>query len=69
MSLNDASQATRKKAIFALSSEARNYQPGLDAMLKELPKEYIPEKKVDAAEMDEVDLFIDKLREAANRGS
>lgn len=67
VALYDDNLAARKKAIFALSSEARNYSPGLDALLKELPKEYIPDKTLDAGEMEDVDLVIDKLREKAKQ--
>lgn len=69
LALHDDNLATRKKAIFALSSEARNYPPGLDALLKELPKEYIPDKTLDAGEMEDVDLVIEKLRESTKQAS
>lgn len=64
IALFDANHATRKKAIFALSSEIRNYQPGLNEALKELPKEYGGQQELDASDMAAVDVVIDKLRES-----
>ncbi len=64
MALSDTSPATRKKAIFALSSEIRNYQPGLNEALKELPSEYGGRQELDASDMAAVDTVIDKLRES-----
>ncbi|KAB8416354.1 hypothetical protein FH972_024873 [Carpinus fangiana] len=64
LGLNDEQVATRKKAITALSSEVRNYQPGMDELLKHLPKEHQPSSEtVDATDMDAVDVLINKLRE------
>ena len=52
----------RRKAIYALSSEVRNYQPGLDEAIKNLPKAIAPEGGVNATEMDAVDRIIEGLR-------
>ena len=56
----------RKKATYALSSEVRNYQPGFDTMVKELPAEYRGEDRLDANDMEAVDQIINRLREAAD---
>jgi hsp70-interacting protein len=59
----DDSVAVRKKAIYALSSEVRNYQPAMEEVVRCLPKGFLPSKKVDADSMDEVDGVMRLLRE------
>ncbi|KAL5117089.1 hsp70 nucleotide exchange factor fes1 [Pleosporales sp. CAS-2024a] len=59
----DAESKVRKKAITALSSAIRNFQPGLDAALPHVPAELRPKEKMDANDMDSVDVLINKLRE------
>ncbi|KAH3971453.1 Hsp70 nucleotide exchange factor FES1 [Parastagonospora nodorum] len=63
LAIEDAEQLVRKKAITALSSAVRNFQPGLDAALAAIPAEYKPSEKLDANDMDSVDVLINKLRE------
>ena len=63
LSTEDGNDATRKKAIYALSSEIRNYQPGLDEAIKVLPEIVKPDGDVDAGDMEVVDQIIDRLRE------
>lgn len=56
----------RRKAVYALSSATRNYQPALDVVTAELEKEgYTKEGsgKVDATDMDAVDVVMDGLKE------
>lgn len=62
MALTETATANRKKAAFAISSEVRNYQPGLDALLEELPESFGAAKTIDAGDMSAVDSVIDKLR-------
>jgi len=62
MALNETSPANRKKAAFAISSEVRNYQPGLDAVLEELLEGSGAAKTLDASDMEAVDSVINKLR-------
>ncbi|KAJ6092140.1 hypothetical protein N7467_004109 [Penicillium canescens] len=57
----DSNPAARKKAIYALSSATRNYQPAMNELLKSLPEGYPTDKK-DASNMDDVDAILDKLR-------
>lgn len=57
----------RRKAIYALSSEIRNYQPGLDLTLKTLPEQILVkirgmEQSFDAGNMETVDLIINELK-------
>lgn len=62
MSTTDSNPATRKKAVFALSSAVRNYQPAMDELVKHLPEGYSQGEKVDAGDMDAVDAIMDRLR-------
>ncbi|KAH6715257.1 nucleotide exchange factor Fes1-domain-containing protein [Leptodontidium sp. 2 PMI_412] len=59
----DQEESVRRKAVYALSSASRNYQPAMDVLTGELGGE-----KVDAADMDAVDVLIGGLREAAKKG-
>jgi len=63
MTLSTGPKAMRKKAVFAISSAVRNYQPALNALVSELPAEFRGEDKLDAADMESVDQLINRLRE------
>lgn len=67
LAIHGSTAALRKKAIFALSSEVRNYQPGLDELVQALPAEYRGEDKLDASDMEAVDVVINRLRESVGR--
>lgn len=54
----------KKKAITALSSSVRNFQAALDDALSHVPADLTPAGKLDANDMDSVDLLINKLRES-----
>lgn len=60
--IEDVSEPVRRKAIYALSSEIRNFQAGLDAALRVLPKGVAPEGAIDAGDMEAVDRVIEQLR-------
>ncbi|EAW08646.1 Hsp70 nucleotide exchange factor FES1 [Aspergillus clavatus NRRL 1] len=62
MSTSDPAPAARKKAIYALSSGLRNYQPAMDEFVKHLPEGYPRGQKIDAGDMEAVDALMDKLR-------
>jgi hsp70-interacting protein len=64
LATEDADQKVRKKAITALSSAVRNFQAGLDASLEHMPAEFKPQQKLDATDMESVDILINKLRES-----
>ncbi|KAI0471103.1 Fes1-domain-containing protein [Xylariaceae sp. FL0804] len=56
----------RRKAVYALSSAVRNYQPAMDAAAAELARRGAPLPdggKVDASDMDAVDAVIRGLKE------
>ncbi|KAL5334770.1 putative Hsp70 nucleotide exchange factor [Aspergillus crustosus] len=61
LTTQDSTPAVRKKAVYAISSSVRNYQPGLDELAKHLPEGVIT-GKVDAGDMEAVDTIMDKLR-------
>ena len=63
MASEDRNEAVRRKSIYALSSEIRNYQPGLDEAIKALPKALKPGRAVDAGDMEAVDRIMVGLRE------
>lgn len=67
LAIEDSNEGVRRKAIYALSSETRNFQSGLDATVKALPKEFAPEGAIDAGDMEAVDRVIEQLREASAR--
>ncbi|TAQ89830.1 hypothetical protein B7494_g1868 [Chlorociboria aeruginascens] len=55
----------RRKAVYALSSACRNYQPAMDELVSELVKKGREVEKIDAADMDACDVLIGGLREEA----
>lgn len=65
MAIEDGEVGVRKKAITALSSLVRNFQPGLDELEKSLPEAvWTPRKTgLDAADMEACDEIIQMLRD------
>ncbi|EXJ79731.1 hypothetical protein A1O3_08014 [Capronia epimyces CBS 606.96] len=63
MALGDEDKATRRKAVYALSSGVRNYQPAMNEAVKRLPKDIVGPDQVSAADMDVIDAIMGKLRE------
>lgn len=62
----DEHDDVRRKAVYALSSSVRNYQPAMDVAVEHLSKRGAHSgEKVDASNMDAVDEIIDKLRKEA----
>ncbi|POR36447.1 Hsp70 nucleotide exchange factor FES1 [Tolypocladium paradoxum] len=55
----------RRKAVYALSSACRNYQPAMDVCAEELTKAGHQMDKVDAQDMEAVDQIMNALREKA----
>lgn len=58
---SDPNATTRKKAVYALSSAVRNYQPAMNELVKSLPEGY-PRDKADATDMESVDSVMERLR-------
>ncbi|KAF2478691.1 Hsp70 nucleotide exchange factor [Neohortaea acidophila] len=68
LATEDPEQSVRKKATTALSSEVRNFQPGLDELMRVLPKSvWGGSSRLDAGDMDAVDEVIGTLRQNAAR--
>jgi hypothetical protein len=63
LAIQDDYPKVRKKAVFALSSIVRNFQPGLDEVLKHMPKEFKASDKMDASDMEAITELMDKIRE------
>jgi len=59
----------RRKAVYALSSACRNYQPSMDAFTAELGKFGRSAEQVDASDMGACDLLIGDLREEAAKAA
>lgn len=55
----------RRKAVYALSSACRNYQPAMDELTAELGRLGRPTEKVDSSNMNACDVLIGGLREVA----
>jgi len=66
LAVKDSNESVRRKAIYALSSEVRNYQPGLNEAVKALPESARPIGNIDAGDMEAIDKIIDHLRESSN---
>lgn len=62
---DEEDSAVRRKAVYALSSAVRNYQPALDEAVKELrDRGHLDgEGKIEATDMDAIDSIMDGLRE------
>lgn len=63
----DEHEDVRRKAVYALSSACRNYQPAMDVFVEELTKKGHETAKVDATNMEEVDGVVHALREKINK--
>ena len=63
MGVEEKDESVRRKGLYALSSEVRNYQPGMDEALKAMPKGVKGEGGVDARDMEAVDGLMERLRQ------
>ncbi|KAH7152311.1 nucleotide exchange factor Fes1-domain-containing protein [Dactylonectria estremocensis] len=59
----DEHEEVRRKAVYALSSACRNYQPSMDVFAEELTKKGHATGKVDATDMEAVDVVVHGLRD------
>ncbi|KAL9010137.1 MAG: hypothetical protein Q9173_004904 [Seirophora scorigena] len=66
LALQDPNGQVRRKAVYAISSEVRNYSPALHALVLELPKRLRPSRSLNAGDMEEVDSVIDAIKEASS---
>ena len=67
LAIEDANEPVRRKAIYALSSEVRNYQPGLTEAVKALPASARPSRDIDAGDMEIIDEIMNGLREKSTQ--
>lgn len=63
MAIDDSDATVRRKAVYALSSSVRNFQPGMNEAMKVLPKNVTGPDHVNATDMDVIDAIMAKLRE------
>ena len=63
VAVEDQDKQVRRKAIYALSSSVRNYQPAMNEAVKFLPKEIVQSETVQAEDMDTIDGIMGRLRE------
>jgi hsp70-interacting protein len=63
LALEDEDGSVRRKAVYALSSEVRNYQPGMNEAVKYLPKDIVGLDEVSSMDMVVIDAIMAKLRE------
>lgn len=63
VAVKDVDQQVRRKAVYALSSSVRNYQPAMNEAVKNLPKDVVGQDQVAADDMDKIDAIMAKLRE------
>ncbi|KAF3935592.1 hypothetical protein ABW19_dt0203842 [Dactylella cylindrospora] len=70
LALTDKASDVRSKAVYAISSYVRNYQDGMDQCLSKLPEDWKQEYAqgtIDAADMDAVDDFRNRLKTEGNK--
>jgi len=65
----EESRDVRRKAVYALSSAGRNYQPAMDRIVEELGKNGVAVGETDASDMDAVDKIMGDLREGASKST
>jgi len=63
VAVKDENQQVRRKAVYALSSSVRNYQPSMNEAVKNLPSSMVGPDQVSATDMDVIDAIMAKLRE------
>jgi hsp70-interacting protein len=63
VAVKDQDQQVKRKAVYALSSSVRNYQPAMNEAVKNLPKEIVGQDQVQADDMDKIDAIMGKLRQ------
>ena len=62
----------RRKAVYALSSAIRNYQPNADEAAKHIPDQYLQDAasagKLDSEDMEAIDGVMQRLRDIETVG-
>ena len=63
LAVEDGDEGVRRKCVYALSSGVRNYQPGMDEVVRCLPKDVVGPDQVSASDMEVIDAIMGKLRQ------
>ena len=63
LAVEDPNEGVRRKAAYAISSEIRNYQPGMDEAVKNLPKNIVGPDEVSCTDMGVIDAIMANLRD------
>ena len=63
LAVEDGDEGVGRKCVYALSSGIRNYQQGMDELVKCLPKDIVGPDQVSASDMEVIDAIMGKLRE------
>lgn len=63
MAVEDVDGGVRRKSVYALSSGIRNFQPGMDELVRCLPKDIVGPDQLSASDMEVIDAIMRKLRE------
>lgn len=67
LATEDPNEPVRRKAIYAISSEIRNYEPSLNEALRALPESARPSGHVDAGDMEAIDKITNHLRRTSKQ--
>ena len=62
MAAKEEQEAVRRKAIYALSSLMRNFQRGVDEVLRQVSQDVRGDGKVAAGSMEEVDDLVERIK-------
>jgi hsp70-interacting protein len=63
LAVEDEDEGVRRKCVYALSSEIRNYQPGMNEVVRHLPKDIVGPDQLSASDMQVIDAIMGKLRD------
>jgi len=66
---DEETRDVRRKAVYALSSAGRNYQPAMNSIVEELGKKGVAVGETDASDMDAVDKIMGDLRAEASKSN
>ena len=62
MAAKEKQESVRRKAVYALSSLMRNFQRGVDEVLRQVSEDVRGDGKVEAGSMEEVDGLVEKIK-------
>ena len=62
MAVKEEQESVRRKAIYALSSLMRNFQRGVDEVLRQVSQDVRGGGKIEAGSMEEVDGLVERIK-------